>query len=81
MTTGNPDDELHLSYSDDANEVWTCLNTTGQVLSIFEIASEIAMQPADVKTTLEFLTDERLAERHDNCAYSSLPGIVCEGDE
>ncbi len=81
MTTGNRSDFLHPAYGEEANEVWTCLNTTGQVLSIFEIASKTAMQPAEVKSTLKFLTEEGLAESHDNGAYSGLPGIVCVDDE
>lgn len=78
MTTGNHNDELHPSYSDDANAVWRCLNTTAQVLSIFEVASKTAMRPADVKRNLEFLAYEGLAKKIENGAYSGLPGIVCE---
>lgn len=52
--------------------------TTGQVLSIFEIASKTALQPADVKRNLEFLAGEGQAKKVENGAYSGLPGIVCE---
>lgn len=77
----NVNDELHPSYSDNANDVWTCLNTTGQVLSIFQIASNTAFPPAEVRDTLAFLEGEGLVKADDNGAYSSLPGIVCEAGE
>ncbi len=77
----NINDQLHPSYSDNANDVWTCLNTTGQVLSLFEIASKTALKPVEVRDTLTFLASERLVEVRANETYSVLPGIVCEAGE
>ncbi len=77
----NINDQLHESYSDSQNLCWTQLNTTGQVLSIFELASQTGLAPAAVKSTLAFLEREGLVESDSNGDFHSLPGVVCEAGE
>lgn len=79
--TRNINDHLHESYGDEANHVWRSLNISGKAMSPFQIASHLSMTPRAVKSTLDYLTREGLAERTGNGACIGVSGLVCvEGE-